>query len=839
MKYKNNFKVKNVLSIILLLVVTAFIITCILLVRVKLLQNTQEFGTLLAQSYAVEQQMQLEGFEKTVLLASEYVDEMAESGESNKVIQNWLENYFINLEKVLGEDAISAYAVINGEIVASEPWEGDSTYDYSTADWYNQAISADGKIVVGDVYYDVITEKPVYTISKKLSDEENVFALDIYIQNESLNKSMQSFTTNSSLYLCDSKGDLLYSSTIWNVSQDDLQKYVDYLKKGIENGEYESYDSYFVDFEDVNRGVYYYEMDNGWTVILTIPFEEILIGQSNSLIYILAVIGVIVFIAIFVIVVRDTKRSMVMKKTINTMLALGDAYFAIFRVNFVNGSYELFKLSDNVDSPLLKTGNYEKLINRVKDCIEVYSFEEFEKNYSLDAICKRVKDGVKDFGGDYRYKFTDGYKWVNIRTLYDSSFALDEVIMCFREVDKEKKYQLQNVIALEEAIAESEKSVKAKNEFFSHMSHDMRTPLNAIISFSELAKTNCEGNDKVSHYIDKINISGKQLLNLINDILEMSAIEAGKNTLNCKSFNLKNYIEDNCSLFKEQATKEDKKFTLLFDIKDETVIGDCHKISQILNNLLSNAFKYSNSGSEIKLEIRQFDFQKYSKYQFVVSDNGIGMSKEFVEKVFEPYMRETDYSDKHIVGTGLGMSIVKSIVKQMNGEISVESTLGVGSTFTVTLPIEVETNREENSNEITQTDENLNLKGKRILLAEDNELNREIATELLEMAGCQVLSAVNGKEAVELFENSQLNFIDAILMDMQMPVMDGCEAAEKIRSLKRIDAQTIPIIAVTANAFAEDIDKTTNSGMNAHISKPIDINVLLKTLKTLLSRNNY
>lgn len=835
MKYKNNFKVKNVLSIILLLIVTAFIITCILLVRVKLLQNTQEFGTLLAQSYAVEQQMKFENLEQNVNLASEYVQEMIANKEDKENIQKWLDSYFHNLENIVGE-SLSAYAVINGEIVASDPWEGDSTYDYSSKSWYKDAIDADGKIVISDVYYDVITQKPICTLSKKISGEGNVLALDIYSQNEHLQNTIQSLPAKSSLYLCDSKGNLLYGSTIWDISYDELQSYVDYLQEGIKNGEYESYDSYFVDLDNVNRGVYYYTLDVGWTVIITIPFEEILIGQSNSLMYILAVIGVIVFIAIFVIVVRDTKRSKVMKKTINTMLALGDAYFAIFRVNFVNGSYEVFKLSDSINSPLLKTGNYENLINRVKDCIEVSSFEEFEKNYSLDAICKRVKDKIKDFGGDYRYKFTDGYKWVNIRTLYDSSFALDEVIMCFREVDKEKKYQLQNVIALEEAIAESEKSVKAKNEFFSHMSHDMRTPLNAIISFSELAKINCESKDKVADYLDKINISGKQLLNLINDILEMSAIEAGKNTLNCKSFNLKNYIEDNCSLFQEQATKENKKFTLLFDIKDETVIGDCHKISQILNNLLSNAFKYSNSGSEIKLEIRQFDFQKYSKYQFVVSDNGIGMSKEFVEKVFEPYMRETDYSDKHIVGTGLGMSIVKSIVKQMNGEISVESTLGVGSTFTVTLPIEVETNCEKSANGTSQTDENLNLKGKRILLAEDNELNREIATELLEMAGCQVLSAVNGKEAVELFENSQLNFIDAVLMDMQMPVMDGCEAAEKIRSLKRTDAQTIPIIAVTANAFAEDIDKTTNSGMNAHISKPIDINVLLKTLKNLLKQ---
>lgn len=271
------------------------------------------------------------------------------------------------------------------------------------------------------------------------------------------------------------------------------------------------------------------------------------------------------------------------------------------------------------------------------------------------------------------------------------------------------------------------------------------------------------------------------------------------------------------------------------DFREAMVMGDEKQISQIVNNLLSNAVKYSNPGDTIRMEARQFNFQEHSKYQIVVEDTGVGMSPEFLKHLFEPYSRETSFSSRSTVGTGLGMAIVKSLVQQMSGEITVESTLGKGSRFTVTLPLKPV--RGENppvSCAQEDAEGTFDWSQRKILVAEDNELNREIIGAMLEQLGAQVLTAVNGMQAVQMFQASPVNSIDVILMDMQMPEMDGCEAASVIRSLPREDAASVPIIAVTANAFAEDISRTTKAGMNDHVSKPIDLTVLSQTMQRLL-----
>ena len=266
------------------------------------------------------------------------------------------------------------------------------------------------------------------------------------------------------------------------------------------------------------------------------------------------------------------------------------------------------------------------------------------------------------------------------------------------------------------------------------------------------------------------------------------------------------------------------------------VIGDPFRVTQLLNNLLSNAFKFTEAGGEIKLKVSQVENQEYAKYKIIVSDTGLGMSEEFLEKLFEPYARETRFSARKIVGTGLGMSIVKSLVDQMEGHINVESELGKGTTFTLILPFETADEKEETNTvlEAEETDISFSLAGRKILLAEDNEINMELATEILSMHGVEIVQAWNGKEAADIFCSSDEYSFDAILMDMQMPEMDGCEAAKLIRSSGRADAESIPIIAVTANAFAEDIAATAEAGMNAHISKPIDFKILCDTLEKLI-----
>ena len=335
----------------------------------------------------------------------------------------------------------------------------------------------------------------------------------------------------------------------------------------------------------------------------------------------------------------------------------------------------------------------------------------------------------------------------------------------------------------------------------------------------------------------KIRTASQQLLTLINDLLEISRLERGKIDLNREPFDIKDCVEKCAEIFRAQARKEDKQFTLSFDVSDPVVLGDASRVTQILNNLISNAVKYSDEGDSIDVRVRQMGSQKIKKYQFIIADTGRGMTPEFLDKLFKPYEREVRFGARGVAGTGLGMPIVKSLVSQMDGQITVESRLGEGSTFTVTLSLEsVEKPvQDDGSTDNPAKQEILQLAGRRALVAEDNDVNMEIATEILEMHDMKVTQAWNGREAVDCFRQSPEGYFDVILMDMQMPEMDGCEAASTIRAMNRADARTIPILAVTANAFAEDIAATTKAGMNAHISKPIDFSVLYQTLAELLA----
>lgn len=819
------------LSLLMLVLVAVLLTFSIFLVRTKLLENTQDLGMALAQSYAVEEEMHLDNFRQTINLAAEYVNEIdSEAGNSDE-IQHWLSEYFAKLTALQGKSMVDPYAVIDGEIVAANPWDGDADYDYQTTDWYRNALEADGEVVFSDVYTDAITGAPVFTISKALERGGDVLAMDVYIRNQGLHNTAQALPEDSSYYLCDAAGTMLYSVTQWDADEETLQTYVDYLLAGIQDGSLSAYDASFEDMEGVERGAYYSVMSNGWTVIMTIPIRDILLGDRNAAANVLAGVGVLLFVVLTAMVIRDLQQNKRIKKAGNTIRILSDSFYAVYRVNFREGTYEAIKMSRDLEPQMPRTGGYDFLLATVKQVVESGTYQEFELNFSLESIRQRVSEHIADYGGDYRRRFGEIYKWVNIRTLYDEKLAPDEVILCFRDVDIEKRQQLQHTIILQEALEAAKKSTKAKSDFFSSMSHDMRTPLNAIIGFSQLAQKNSDDSGKVRDYMQKIEFSGKQLLALINDILELSKMEAGKNALNNQRFNLKKYVEEAADIFREQAEHQGKRFTADLDMHNEIVVGDEFKIGQILNNLLSNSLKYSNPGAEIHLEIRQFDFRRHSKYQIVVEDTGIGMSRQFLEHLFDPYSRETCFTSAATVGTGLGMPIVKSLVQQMSGEISVESTLGKGSKFTVTLPLEAVHIEEDSQEKKEDQSSPFQLAGRKILLAEDNELNMEIATEILSMNGMEVIQAINGAEAVRIFQAAAPYSIDAILMDMQMPEMDGCEAARAIRSLDKPDAATVPIIAVTANAFAEDIDKTTKAGMNGHISKPIDVALLYQALE--------
>lgn len=831
----------NLLNGLLLLFVALLLVAAIFLVRTKLLQNAQDLGMALVHSYAVEEEMNISSLETSLNLTSHCIDEVLEQGGDSAAIQNWVKEYLTKITATIGEDLVDLYAVIDGEILAVNPWDRDATYPYQQTDWYQRAVQAGGTAVRGEAYLDAITGEKVFTISKGLAREGDVLAMDVHIQNKSMHNTAQALPDNCSYFLLDASGQLIYSSTKWDIQPSTLQSYIDYVRVGIEDGSLLAYDAFVQDLEGVSRGVYYQTMRNGWTVILTIPTMHILMGDQNTLIYILAVVALVLFLMLAYITIREALRSRSMKKADDTAHMLGDSFYAIYRVYLRDGSYEGIKIYEDLQGKVPKKGSYGQLIETMRPLVKPSTYRAFEESFSLENIQKRIRQGVEDYGGDYQRLFGDKYRWVNIRTLYDQEVDPNVVILCFRNVDEEKRREMQTTLLLQDALEAAQRSTKAKSEFFSGMSHDMRTPLNAIIGCCDLAQKSHEAGNaaKAEEYLKKIYFAANQLLELINDILEMSKMEAGKQNLDLREINLEEILQKTADLFRDKILEDGKTLEVLLDIRDTRVLGDERKLIQILNNLLSNAVKYSNKGASIRLMARQFAVQPHSKYQIVVEDTGIGMSPEFLERLFDPYSRETTFTARATVGTGLGMSIVKSLVQQLNGEISVDSKLGEGSRFTVTIPMEpVERNSRATAARPQGLGTFFDWSKRTVLVAEDNEINLEIASALIEQLGAHVLTAKNGQEAVQAFEASAPFAIDAILMDMRMPVMDGCQAASAIRALNRTDASTVPIVAATANVLAEDIAQTTQAGMNDHISKPIQAALLQKTLQALIAQRD-
>jgi CheY-like chemotaxis protein len=379
------------------------------------------------------------------------------------------------------------------------------------------------------------------------------------------------------------------------------------------------------------------------------------------------------------------------------------------------------------------------------------------------------------------------------------------------------------------AVERAETANHAKSDFLSNMSHDIRTPMNAIMGMTAIASMHIDNKERVKDALDKISVSGKHLLGLINSVLDMSKIESGTVILEEKEFFLPDCIESLLALFQSQILEKKQDFQVkMEEIRHEKVVGDAERLQQIFVNILGNAVKFTPQGGKISLVIREkpSSVAGRSCYECVFQDNGIGMKPEFIQKIFEPFSRAADSRTEGIEGYGLGMSIAVSIARLMGGDIRVESTVGKGSTFTVTVYLKY---REDDGEDFVEPKSELesfckqDYTGKTVLLVEDNELNREVATEILETVGIRTEIATNGKEAVAILEEKPSGSYDIVLMDIQMPVMNGYQAAEKIRASQREDLRKIPIIAMTADAFAEDVKKAEKAGMNGHVAKPIDI----------------
>ena len=419
-----------------------------------------------------------------------------------------------------------------------------------------------------------------------------------------------------------------------------------------------------------------------------------------------------------------------------------------------------------------------------------------------------------------------------LRAEKEANLRLEQYNIHLTQVNDELR-QAQDAAA--EALQSAERASKAKTDFLSNMSHDIRTPMNAIIGITTLMKNELHQPEKLAEHLGKLESSGQLLLGIINDILDMSRIESGKTTLNVEKMNLPQQVSQLDSIIRQQAGQRRQTFTVNTHLQHENVLADPNRLNQVLMNILSNAVKYTPQGGHIRLEVEELPRNEhFARYCFVVQDDGIGMSEEFQKTLFDPFTREEKSGTNKVQGTGLGMAITKSIVDLMGGSISVESAPGRGTRFEVVLEFPIDTGSDHAQKVQAlpeEAEEPSPLSGMKFLCAEDNAINAEILEMLLESKGASCTLCSNGQEIVDAFASVKPGEYDMILMDVQMPVMDGLEATRRIRNGENPLGRIIPILAMTANAFLEDMQKSREAGMDEHLSKPVDIAALEQTVK--------
>ena len=455
---------------------------------------------------------------------------------------------------------------------------------------------------------------------------------------------------------------------------------------------------------------------------------------------------------------------------------------------------------------------------------------------STDNIREKLSDN-KTFDINYRICEEDMIQFLQLRFIdVGDGNHISQVVIGSRRIDEEILQEMEQKQILEDALNRANVAIEAKNTFLSNMSHDMRTPLNAIFGFTTLAKSNIGNQQLTRRYLERIEDSSHQLLDLIEKVLEIARTESEDAHFTETKCNLEEVAREVYNSLRPKANDKNLSFSLeCTDLKHPNVYSNPEKLRQLIKYLTSNAIKYNKINGKVNLILRESEeiSEEYSLYQIVVQDNGIGISKDFLEHIFEPFEREKNTTHSQVLGVGLGLTIAKNIANRMDGDIDVSSTQGEGSTFTATLRLRKQTDfcTDENQSDNPY----VNLPGKRILLVEDNEINLEIETEILQGIGFIIETAIDGSIAVDKLKHSEPGYFSLVLMDIQMPVMNGYEASKAIRKLEEPALAQIPIIALSANAFESDKQMSLESGMNEHLTKPIDIPLLLNTISHIFT----
>lgn len=539
------------------------------------------------------------------------------------------------------------------------------------------------------------------------------------------------------------------------------------------------------------------------------------------------------------------REEMTRRKTVNentaVMASLAADYTCVFLIDLDTDEFKAYRYEEDIVTffpnksfeNLSYTQALQYFLNRLvpsEDQEKLRKFASIENMH--EALLKKKSTTIT-----YKCTYSGSEEYFEAKIVKTENVDEEphQVVLGFMNIDQEVRNQNEYKKNLEDALSVAQSANRAKTSFLSNMSHDIRTPMNAIIGYTGLAQKYINDKNLVWNYLEKIGQSSNHLLLLINDVLDMSRIESGKVFLEEKAENLCEIIDTIRDIVQADVRKKNLQFFVdTMNVNNRDIVCDKLRLVQVLLNIVSNSIKYTPSNGVISIRIKEEDVQKsdYAAYEFSIKDNGIGMSEEFLKNIYEPFTRARNSTASGIQGTGLGMSIARSLVRLMNGDIQINSSENEGTE--VILNFEFKRPSANKVLENKSSDENTNLAGKKILLVEDNIMNREIAIDLLEDLGMIVDSANDGVVAVSKLSTATVKPYDLIFMDIQMPIMNGYEATKEIRSLKNIEIANTPIVAMTANAFEEDRKTALLSGMNEHISKPINVNEVKSVLDKLL-----
>ena len=810
----------------------------------KVKQNLEELGNLRLNIFSSHISHRIDTYKIAMEMGARQVELLALTGANDEEISAWLKELVSYVEQATHIGKIKAYAVGNdeydGRFAGSFSYNIDklsSKYIKETY-WYKTALKFQSYPVFTPVYNDIIDNQSVITISISLLNGKGVLALDLYIDNieESWLPQKDIFDDNTYILL-DNKGSYISGINIpelKNCTNNELYKKIYGIIKNdnsslgssvLTTGNNEIFNLFF------KKNIY-----SGYTSLVLINNNKL---YSSSPIWHLRYLIILMILAIAGVLIY-TEENYLNKKIYDSNSVidmLGNSYYAIYRVNIITEEYVILRGTDFICSMIKQEGKYEELYNTLINSLDDISVDEFRTSFSMENIRNMAKNNQLDYSIDLHRMLEDGYKWVNLRFIMDKTVSEEYVLLCLRECEEERKRELAHIGLLEDAVSALKESAESKRILYSSVSHDMRTPLNGIIGIAELMGHHLNNPEKIADYLEKIKLSGSQLITLIDNFLEMAKSESKTMEANNETFSIESQIGEIINIFTLIAQRDNKIFSASINIKNDKVHGDLNKLIHILNNILSNAFKYTKENGSINMSVTEIHLSSDKLwYKFIVSDSGIGMSKEFLSQIYTPFAREKRSETIGITGTGLGLSIVQNQVHRMDGEINIESQYGIGTTVTITLPFnkaDESSNNEESENNI----ENIDLSGAVVLAVEDNVVNMQILVELLTLKKVKVLQAWNGEEAVDMYKQSESFSIDAILMDIQMPVMDGLDASRLIRQSNRKDALSIPIIALSANIFEEDIAESNAAGMNAHLAKPVNVNMLYAVLSEFINKN--